>query len=251
MSSNDQLTTARWHLINSAAKMPWGALVNQTMLAVLNETLGFAPPDYRPIPIADLPPVESPQRIALCLGHARAIDEGNVGAGGISEEDFNLEIIELLKADLESHGIDVVTYTWYEGGGYTSAMEWLAKKLLADKVTAAVEFHFNAQNKTARGHETLHWKSSVRGVTLAKCLNDAIGGEFPDSPDRGLKPKVHTDRGALFLSLTHCPAAIAEPFFGDTLSEWRAFSSAEGKGRLVRAYSKGIRCWISSQKAAA
>lgn len=248
MSNKDDLTTVRWHAVNSTNKLPWSLTTNAGLMAHLNEVLGYAPPAYRPIPIGPLPDASSPQRIALCLGHARSTDEGNVGAGGISEEFYNTEIIERVAALLRLAGVDVITVTYYEGSGYTAAMEWLARKLNDEKVTAAVEFHFNAsEKKSARGHEMLHWKSSVRGVTLAAEVLASLNQEFPAEPNRGLKPKIHTDRGALFLSLTHCPAAIAEPFFGDNLADWKLFSSEVGKERLASAYVVGIINWIQKQ----
>lgn len=243
----DDLFTVRFELMNKGAFPALTSRVRDSLLAHLNDVLGHAPEKYRPVPIAELPAAGSPQRIALCLGHGRSGDEGNVGAGGISEEDFNLEIIERVAALLRLAGVDIIVVSYYEGNGYTKAMEWLAAKMLREGVTAAIEFHFNAANKVARGHEVLHWKSSVRGVTLAKELLDSFTHYFPTQPNRGLKPRVHTDRGALFLSLPHCPSVIAEPFFGDCLADWRIFSSEEGKERLVTAYVAGIINWIQKQ----
>jgi N-acetylmuramoyl-L-alanine amidase len=248
--SNTSLTTARWHLTNKG-EFPWNDDVSSAVLDLISEKLGFAPPSYRPIPIAPLPPADSPQVIALCLGHGRAGDEGNVGAGGVSEEDYNLEILERVAALLRKAGVKVIPVTYYEGSGYTKAMEWLAAKLKREGATAAVEFHFNATNKKARGHEVLHWKNSVRGVTLAKSLLDSMDHYFPDQPSRGLKPRVSTERGALFCSLLHCPSVISEPFFGDQAADWKLFSSEEGKERLVTAITDGIHNWIQSQPAAA
>lgn len=245
------LTIARWHLLNHG-KVPWSPEVSRELVELIGDKLGYpAPgtPDHDLVPIAPLPASDSRQKIALCLGHGRAIDEGNVGYGGVSEEEYNEPLIEKVAARLGAMGIDVVTVTFYQGGGYESAMRWLAAHLLKIEATAAVEFHFNASEEhKARGHEVLHWESSKRGVGLAGCLNTALDIKFPDHPRRGLKPKSARDRGALFLSLTHCPAAIVEPFFGDNAIEWRRFDDPDESDLLADAYAEGIAAWVATQE---
>jgi N-acetylmuramoyl-L-alanine amidase len=241
-SASDYLTTARWHLMTG--RMPWSEPVTAALLDLIADKLGYASQKVPSTPIAPLPAPDASPLIALCLGHARPVDEGNVGAGGVSEEDYNLPLIEALCGVLAKRGIRSVVIGEYPPPGYEDAMMWLASKLKRDGVTAAIEFHFNAANKRASGHEVLHWENSVRGVTLAKNLCDSLTHAFPEHPNRGLKPKSHKDRGALFLSLTHCPACIVEPFFGDTPREWELFSSEEGMARLITAYADGIEDWL-------
>ena len=247
--NNEELTTARWHLVNSA--MPWGKITTAALLELLNDKLGYAGPDAPVEPIAPLPALDARPLIALCLGHGRPVDEGNVGAGVVSEEDYNLPMMQALCGELARRGIRSICIEHYPPAGYQDAMVWLAYELERRGVTAAIEFHFNAANKTASGHEVLHWQNSVRGVTLARCVNESLTVHFPNHPNRGLKPKSHKDRGALFLSLTHCPACIAEPFFGDNPVEWLAFSSDAGLARLVAAYADGIEDFLQSQEVAA
>lgn len=243
------LTTARWHMM--MGRMPWSEPVTSELLDLLNDKLGYASPGAQAVPIAPLPETDVRPLIALCLGHGRPVDEGNVGAGGVSEEDYNLPLIQALCGELHRRGIRAICIEHYPPAGYEDAMIWLANHLKKVGVTAAIEFHFNAANKTASGHEVAHWERSVRGVTLARSINNALTLHHPGHPNRGLKPKSHKDRGALFLSLTHCPACIAEPFFGDNPQEWLAFSSDEGVARLITAYADGIQEWVESQEVAA
>ena len=241
-SASDCLTTARWHLMTG--KMPWSEPVTAALMDLIADKLGYASTKAPFDPIAPLPAPDASPYIALCLGHARPVDEGNVGAGGVSEEDYNLPLIESLQGVLAKRGIRSVVISQYPPPGYEAAMTWLANKLLAMEATAAIEFHFNAANKRASGHEVLHWYGSVRGVTLAKSVCDSLTAHFPEHPNRGLKAKTSRDRGALFLSLSHCPACIVEPFFGDTPREWDLFSSEEGMARLITAYADGIEDWL-------
>ncbi len=247
--NSPSLTTARWHL-NNHSSMPWSADVSAAVLAVINDKLGFPAPGVKPeelVPIAPLPAWRPQPLVALCLGHGRAGDEGNVGAAGVSEEEYNLPVIEAVAELLKARGIAVIVIRFYQGNGYQTAMQWLAKRLLDLGVTAALEFHFNAFDREAHGHEVLHWSHSVRGVTLAQAMLDALDFAFPTHLSRGLKPKAATDRGALFLSLTHCPAAILEPFFGDNLEEWNRFDDPDEVRTLEQAYADGIASWIESQ----
>jgi N-acetylmuramoyl-L-alanine amidase len=58
------------------------------------------------------------------------------------------------------------------------------------------------------------------------------------SVNRGIKAKVSGERGGEFLKLTHCPAVIAEPFFGDNPQEWQVASSSVSA--MAEAMATGI-----------
>lgn len=216
------------------------------LLDVLADLLNYPQRDMPLAPLAPLPSPAATQRIALCLGHGRSGDEGAESVDKTSEEDYNLVVLERVASELRRLGHDVITITYYEGNGYNQAMTWLAKILLAKKATAAIEFHFNSGGGKG-GHEFLHWEESRRGVQLAKALLRSFDESFPMQPSRGLKRRSGRDRGALFLSLTHCPAVIAEPFFGDVVRDWHLFSTDQGIDRLVTAYVRGIRDFLASQ----
>lgn len=244
---NKDLLKIGWNKLLDGSPMP--SDVRHEVLRLLGDTLNLALPGTPSTPIAPLPSRGSRQRIALCLGHGRAGDEGAVSVDGTSEEDFNLGMIHQLAAVLMGWGYDVIIISYYEGNGYTAAMNWLAKTLVQKGATVAVEFHFNSSTGKARGHEFLHAENSIRGVTLAKFMLERFNQDFPEHPSRGLKKLSAADRGALFVTRTHCPAVIAEPFFGDNGEEWKTFGSEEGIRRLVTAYAHSIAAWVESQSA--
>jgi N-acetylmuramoyl-L-alanine amidase len=49
---------------------------------------------------------------------------------------------------------------------------------------------------------------------------------------------VTGERGGEFLKLTHCPAVIAEPFFGSNPQEWQTASSSVSA--IAEAMATGI-----------
>lgn len=246
---NKQLLTTAFSQITHRVTLEGD--VRDEVMTVLADILNYPKAGTPLAPLAPLPLPGTKHRIALCLGHGRSGDEGVESVDKTSEEEFNYPLIEHIAAELRRLGHDVVVVSYYEGNGYTAAMTWLAKHLLKSGATAAIEFHFNAGGGSgkARGHEFLHWEESRKGVLLARCLLSAFDTAFPEHPSRGLKKLNAKDRGALFVSMTHCPACIAEPFFGDNQDEWHLFSSEEGIGRLVAAYVRGITWFIESQAA--
>lgn len=183
-------------------------------------------------------------KIALCVGHSRRIgsrrDGGAVAADGQTNEwSYNSRLGRELARRL-SPAHEVLVVMDYEGAGYTTAMRWLAGRLREEQVDLAVELHFNAANGAARGHEWLHWHTSRAGKQVAVELHVAVARAFPTMPQRGLKPRGPGDRGAEFLKLTHCPAVIAEPFFGDNPVDWRGLGDEEGMVSLAAAMAAGL-----------
>jgi len=164
--------------------------------------------------------------IAICVGHSRPNDSGAASVTGVTEWDYNSELADMIGDRLSS---PYKIYSTYCGSNYWSAMRWLAKKLKKDKVDAAIELHFNAATPKATGHEWLYWNTSQNGRLFARALRDSFEDCFPQLRSRGIKPKQKGSRGAGFLRLTHCPAVIAEPFFGTNNEDFDlALNSKEG-----------------------
>lgn len=156
--------------------------------------------------------------IALCVGHSRQGDCGALSIDGhTTEYEYNCDLAQRISKKTRR---PVRVYDTYEGGGYTSAMRWLARKLKDDGAELAVELHFNSASPAATGHEWLYWNSSEKGRLLARSLRDSMEDSFPMFTSRGIKPREKGSRGAAFLRLTHCPAVIAEPFFGSNKDDW-------------------------------
>ena len=169
--------------------------------------------------------------IALCVGHSRQGDSGAASVDGTVEYDYNCDLAYLIYKKIRE---ETRVYNSYEGGGYTTAMRWLAKKLKEDGVKFAVELHFNAASPSATGHEWLYWHSSQNGRLLARSLRDSMEDAFTDFTSRGIKARGKGSRGAAFLRMTHCPAVIAEPFFGTNEMDWDlATNHMEGMAHAI------------------
>jgi N-acetylmuramoyl-L-alanine amidase len=186
--------------------------------------------------------------IALCVGHSR-VSNGRVegGAvthdGAINEWAWNVGLAELIAKNLHAAGVKTVIISRYEGQGYTSSQRWLAGHLKAIGATAAIELHFNAADSpTAHGHEWLYWSTSTRGKPLAQSLASEMSLSVPDIKSRGAKPRFSGDRGAEFLKLTHCPAVIAEPFFGSSESDWKTAQAK--RAQIALAIANGVLEWL-------
>ena len=133
---------------------------------------------------------------------------------------------------------DVRIYSAYGGKSYASSMHWLARKLETDGIKCAIELHFNAARPSATGHEWLYWHNSEKGRLLARSLRDSMEDSFPTHTSRGIKAREKGSKGASFLRHTHCPAIIAEPFFGTSKEDWDL--ATKHKDGLAAAITGGI-----------
>lgn len=172
-------------------------------------------------------------RTAICIGHSRAGDNGAISVTGVSEWDFNQRLGSGLVHAAREAGMDFILYDNYEGNSYGDAMDWLSGALAADNVDAAIELHFNSASPDAEGYEYLYWGTSEKGHRLAECMLKAHATSFATRANRGVKPRYSGDRGAGFLSQTHCPSVICEPFFGSNNNEWEIYSERADDLALV------------------
>ena len=197
-------------------------------------------PNFRPMPPETL--------VAICVGHSRHIggkrDGGAVSVGGVSEWAFNRDLAFQIDRILREKGVQSFVIDDYKGSGYTDSMKWLASEIKGKHATLAVELHFNAATGTAKGHEWLFWQTSKGGKALASALRGAYEEAFPLSVNRGIKAKVSGERGGEFLKLTHCPAVICEPFFGDNPGEWQTASSS--MTAMAEAMATGITDYLTT-----
>lgn len=168
----------------------------------------------------NLPYMATNDIIAICVGHSRRGDRGATSANGTSEWSYNNGLAERLKWKLEAAGLRCFVLNKYDADSYGAAMRWVSHEIEQRHATLAVELHFNASEGQAQGHEWLHWGASKDSRSLADALCKEFATRFPARKNRGAKAKTSGDRGAEFLRLTHCPAVIAEPFFGDNPNEW-------------------------------
>lgn len=173
--------------------------------------------------------MKDPATVALCVGHSRRQASGcpEGGAvthdGQVNEWTYNHKLAQLIATELhDEHGIHAYILNDYGERPYSAAIAWLAAELRAlGNIRLAVELHFNAATPAATGHEWLYWHSSHKGKLLATHLHLAMCRNVPGIKARGVKPRTSSDRGSEFLRRTHCPAVIAEPFFGSHPNDWR------------------------------
>lgn len=184
-------------------------------------------------------------RIALAIGHSRSGDSGAVNTDGVTEHKFNSKIARLTGDILSKLGHTVRVIGHYEGSGYSAAMSWLAKEIKAFKADVAVELHFNSAGPYAEGHEWLCWHRSSNGYRLASSFDAIFSKQFPELKRRGVKLVDSEARGSLFLRMTHCPAAILEPYFGSNQDETEFFSNNESE--LAQVYADAIHAYCSTK----
>lgn len=184
--------------------------------------------------------------VAICIGHSRKIngrtEGGAVSVGRVSEHTFNFDLGLRVHQRLAMMGITACVVDSYEGGSYGAAQIWLARYLKERGATLAVELHFNAADSpSATGHEWLYWHSSGNGKRLAETMMRGFSGLPLKS--RGVKSITTADRGADFVSKTHCPAIIAEPFFGSNPSDWRV--AVRDKNKIAIAMADAIQRYLA------
>jgi N-acetylmuramoyl-L-alanine amidase len=189
-------------------------------------------------------------KIALLVGHSRLIngkrDGGAVAADGKTNEwTFNRAVARLVQTKLLAAGHHVSLWDHYEGNGYTASMLWVTRKVKEAGVQVAVELHFNhldgKNDDKGHGHEWLYWHTSEKGCKLAGFLSEAEKEIIPEVVTRALLPRK-SGRGAVFLELTHCPAVIGEPFFGD--DDWDKVDVE----RVAAVYVKGLLAYAKHYK---
>lgn len=180
--------------------------------------------------------------IAICVGHSRG-DKGARSVGGVSEWDYNRDLGMRIRNLLMDRGMTACFIDRYAQASYGRAMDYLSAHLKSMRVECAVELHFNAASPSAAGHEWLYWHASNPGRALARCLDESMAARFERHPRRGIKPigLGKDDRGAGFLQKTHCPAAIAEPFFGTNAESWAFFN--DHRQDLAEVIADGIDQW--------
>lgn len=181
-------------------------------------------------------------KVAICVGHSRRIlgklDGGAVSAGGVNEHTFNGEVAGRFAEKLKAFGITPAIFDSYVGNGYTAAMRDVTYKVRKFGADLALELHFNAADGVAKGYEYLCHNGSANGKRLATILLSEHGREYPVAKARGVKPLTSGDRGYEFVNLTHCPAVICEPFFGDNEAEWNLYSGTID--RLAEVYANAV-----------
>tara|TARA_B100000945_G_C20423686_1_gene619284 strand:- start:3455 stop:4009 length:555 start_codon:yes stop_codon:yes gene_type:complete len=173
--------------------------------------------------------------IAICVGHSRQGVSGDSAVDGTTEWDYNCDLAERIASKLRQ---EVRVYNTYGGKSYANSMRWLSRKLQTDNAQFAIELHFNAAKPSETGHEWGYWHNSEKGRLLARSLRDSMEDSFPMHTSRGIKLHKKGSKGAAFLRHTHCPAVIAQPFFGTSNEDWEL--ATKHKDGLAMTITGGI-----------
>ncbi len=185
--------------------------------------------------------------VAICIGHSRPVngkpEGGAVMIGGMNEWTYNQTLGKEICEFLRHYRIPTVLIDHYTGASYGAAQRHLAAHLRELGAMAAVELHFNSSDDPAAcGHEWLYWHSSTASKHLASELESEMSLAVPGIRTRGIKPRTLANRGAAFLSDTHCPAVICEPFFGSNAHD--CATATLKRSVIARAIAEGISSWM-------
>jgi len=100
-----------------------------------------------------------------------------------------------------------------------------------------ISFHCNAFNKKVSGTETLYYYHSLKGMEIAKIIQNKMVHALK-LHDRGIKPKTVEDRGGYLLKYTKAPCIIVEPFFIDNDED--LLTAFDRRVNLLNAFCSGI-----------
>ena len=168
---------------------------------------------------------EKMAKVFLSAGHGGS-DPGAV-ANGLKEKDINLQTLRACKAELERHGVAVVTSRTTDEDDPV-AQE--VKEANASGADLAVSFHANAGG--GDGFEAFYHTGNVNGKKLAEIAEKHIKALGQNS--RGIKSGNHLH----FIKKTSMTSVLFESFFvdnaadksiGDTKAEQMAFGVAYAK----------------------
>jgi N-acetylmuramoyl-L-alanine amidase len=140
---------------------------------------------------------------------------------------FNRPLVSNIMAMLQAFGIDARQDEYHIGEGNVAG--WDRKSQLL------IEFHCNAFDMQASGTEVLYAEGSEKGQKCATVLLDHLVQELK-LPNRGIKPKVRSDRGGYLLWGVQQVALIPEPFFIDNDADLARARECN----LAGAYARGI-----------
>ncbi len=146
-------------------------------------------------------------KIICLVGHSERKTGAYNSSLDLKEYILNKDLASRVNTILLNRGIDSTLF--YRKNGYKRLPQEL-NKLNANII---VSFHFNgSSNKSVNGTETLYYKFSKTSDKLARIVQDAMV-DYLGYRDRGIKPKIKTDRGGHLLKSTNCSTILVEPCF--------------------------------------
>lgn len=165
--------------------------------------------------------------VFLSAGHGGS-DPGAVG-NGLKEKDINLQILKACKAELEKHGVKVITSRTKDEDDPVGEETREANASGAD---VAVSFHTNAGG--GDGSEAFYYTNSTKGKKLAQ-LGEKYLKEIGQN-SRGIKSGNHL----YFIKNTTMPAVLFECFFVDNATDKKIGDTVAEQKKFGVAYAKAI-----------
>ena len=129
---------------------------------------------------------ETKGRIIIDSGHG-GIDPGVVGIGGLQEKEVNLEIARYLEKELKKEGYEVFLTRESDKGLYDEGsrnkkvqdMQNRCAMIQEKKPLLTVSIHQNSyQDQEVCGPQVFYYTHSVKGATLAKCIQEELNQQL-------------------------------------------------------------------------
>ena len=129
---------------------------------------------------------ETKGRIIIDSGHG-GIDPGVVGIGGLQEKEVNLEIARYLEKELKKEGYEVLLTRESDKGLYDEGsrnkkvqdMQNRCAMIQEKKPLLTVSIHQNSyQDQEVCGPQVFYYTHSVKGATLAKCIQEELNQQL-------------------------------------------------------------------------
>ena len=176
-------------------------------------------------------------KVAVIVGHNKSSKGAYSGHLMVSEWVYNQRIAEYMHDNGANLNIVTKTFLRTPGGGYKKEIERVYKKVNNWGPDLAIELHFNAGG--GNGSEMLYWHKSDSSKILARSVQNEVM-DVLELKNRGLKARKQGDRGWRSLVAANGPVILAEPFFGDSITDCNKMMEI-GEKRLARAYLRGLR----------
>ena len=153
------------------------------------------------------------KRIAIVVGHSYKA-QGAKSESGITEYQFNSQFACKLASELHKQDCQPIIL-------YRDELKDLPSLVNLTKADTCISLHCNAYNHIATGSETLYFHASNKSKALAERVQRAMTNCL-GLKDRGIKPILSGDRGAIILQQTAMPCVLIEPCFMDNYSDFDA-----------------------------
>ena len=124
--------------------------------------------------------------IIIDSGHG-GIDPGVVGIGGLQEKEVNLEIARYLEKELKKEGYEVLLTRESDKGLYDEGsrnkkvqdMQNRCAMIQEKKPLLTVSIHQNSyEDQEVCGPQVFYYTHSVKGATLAKCIQEELNQQL-------------------------------------------------------------------------